>query len=119
MVTLVQEVKKEAETLNPSPNPFQDILRLLKDGWKGFNVGSRRHHSFLLNKPSVICYNSSRFNDIILCDGPKTFLTSHYSGSLQSFDGDWQSLNFLLICFLVMNYLKWEMLENYDWHIRK
>ena len=30
MVTLVQEVKKEAETLNPSPNPFQDILRLLK-----------------------------------------------------------------------------------------
>ena len=30
MVTLVQEVKKEAETLNPSPNPFQDIFRLLK-----------------------------------------------------------------------------------------
>ena len=101
MVTLVQEVKKEAETLNPSPNPFQDILRLLKTVEKDSMSDQDVITVFYSISLPFFSYNSSQFNDIILCDGPKTFLTSHYSGSLQSFEGDWQSLNFLLICLFL------------------
>ena len=37
--------------------------------------------------------------------GQKPFLTSHYSGSLQSFEGDWLPFNFFAdFVFFVMNY---------------